>query len=331
MIKFFAKGFFPQYATVFVLGLALWFPAFMQSPAPPLQNVYWGPFALLLNRVVMVAGTTGTILAFLLTFFTGITVNTMAGNFNLSDKAGTLPLFLFVLLASFTPALTTASPFIIIVWLVILLFLTLFRHDDKEDNIMHSFDAGLITGLLTLFYYPLLLLVFLIWFALISIKGISWRNFVASITGLLFPVFLIYAWLFFTGNESVLFDKISEIPFYRLNTIFNRFTPDNALIISVTILIFISALSIMNKQKDLSIKQRSFLSVTGFYIMLSLILFSFFNSLEITFLLLPPAASVTLYHLFTGSTKTKWINISLWVFIAVVIINSWIKIFDVTQ
>jgi hypothetical protein len=331
MLKFFSKSFFPQYTAVFITGLVLWFPAFIKTPLLIEPDNYWGPIAVAFNRIAGLTGMAGTILAFFLTFITGMLTNTISGRFSLSDKSGTLPLFLFMLLASFTPEITVLSPFIVVLWFVILLFLILFKHEEKEENIMHSFDAGLIVGILTLIYYPLIIMLILIWFAFVSIKGINWRNFVVSIIGLLFPAFLIYSWYFFTGNEQLFFNSVSNIFVFNHYIPFTPFTNDNILVLFVTTLILLSAITIMNRQKDLSIRQRSFLTITGFYLLLSITIYLFFSPQTITFILMVPAASVTLYHLLSNNPKTRWVNIALSIFFIIVLINSWINLFDVTQ
>ena len=186
MLKFFTKGFFTQYAVIFFIGLTLWIPAIFRQTINYEPNEYWGLLSVATINIAKTSGVIGSIIAYLITFVTGLLINQLASNFKLTDRTGTFPLFLFVVLSSFSTSITGLSPYTLMMPFFVLILLIVYKHDEKDENIFHSLDAGIIVGILTLFYYPLALLMLLIWIAFASIKGVSWRNFVASLLGLIF-------------------------------------------------------------------------------------------------------------------------------------------------
>jgi len=322
MLKFFNKGFFTQYAVIFILGIALWMPAIMQHTLPSEPNNYRGFVNVALNNIAKTSGVLGYIIAYLIIFSTGLLINQLAANFKLSDIKGTLPLFLFVVLSSFSANITELSPFILMLPLIVLLLFIVYKHDEKNENIFHSLDAGIIVGLLALFYYPMALLMLLIWIAFASIKGVSWRNFVATLLGLIFPLFIVYVFFLFTNNEPAFFAQLAQIGTPKINHSYLPVTIDSILTIAITLIILFSAIKVMQQQRNLTIKQRSYFFITGFYIFLILIIQLFFSNQTITNLLFAPAASITLSYLLSERIKSKWVNGFTVLFIILILINS---------
>ena len=331
MLKFFSKGFFIQYAAVFILGLILWLPAILSEPVIISPDFYWGPLSVFFNELFIWLGFSGTILAYFIIYASGIMINKMTGYYGVTDRTGTLPLLLYVITSSFVQSLTVPAPAILFLPFIILLFVVFFKHDEKDESIMSSLDAGVIAGLLTLFYYPLAILILLIWFALFTIKGRSWRNYVVSFLGWTFPSFLIYAWYLFSGQETIFLNQIAEIGGFHFNTSFFTFSTEALLVIFVSLITFISALKVMNQQKNLSIKQRNYYFIFGFYILLFLIVNLFLSNGFVNVLLLAPAGAITLDNLLTSTNKPKWVNLALILFLLIIITNSWLSFYYAAQ
>ena len=332
MIKFFSKGFFVQYAVVFILGTAIWIPAFLTAPVSCQTNSYWGPVAILLNNLFVYLGYGATVLAYLIIFSTGILVNNMAGRFNISEKSGIFPLFLFVILSSCFPSLTALSPITLALPLIVLLFIILLKHSEKEETILSSLDAGIITGFLALIYYPLALLIIMIWFTIITLTKASWRNFIASILGIAFPAFLIYVYFFFSIKEDAFLDQANHIGFITLNPAFlSAITFDTITTLVMVAFVLISAIKVMQQQQNLTILQRGYLFLLGIYILVIFAINLLFSTQLITVLLFAPAGALTLNSLLSDGTKPKWVNLSLSLFLIIVFLNTWHNYLYATQ
>ena len=322
MLKFFTKGFFTQYAVIFFIGLTLWMPAIFRHTVNYEPNEYWGLLSVAIFNIAKASGVIGSIIAYLITFATGLLINQLASNFKLTDRTGTLPLFMFVVLSSFSTNITGLSPFTLILPLIVLLFFVVFKHDEKKDNIFTSLDAGIIVGLLSIFYYPLALLLLLIFIAFFSIKTVSWRNFVATLLGLIFPLFMVYVYFFFSNDEPAFFAQLAHIGAPQINYSYLPVTIDSIITIAITLILLISAIKVMQQQRNLSIKQRSYFFITGFYIFLMLIIQLFFSSQTITNLFFAPAGSITLSNVLSEKVKNRWVNGFMVLFIILILFNS---------
>jgi len=322
MLKFFTKGFFTQYAVIFFIGLTLWIPAIFRQTINYEPNEYWGLLSVATINIAKTSGVIGSLIAYLITFFTGLLINQLASNFKLTDRTGTFPLFLFVVLSSFSTSITGLSPYTLMMPFFVLILLIVYKHDEKDENIFHSLDAGIIVGILTLFYYPLALLMLLIWIAFASIKGVSWRNFVASLLGLIFPTFLVYAYFLFTNNEPAFFAQLTQIGAPTINHSFLPVTLDSIITITIILIILISAIKVMQQQRNLTIKQRSYFFITGFYVFLILIIQLFFSSQTFTNLFFAPAGSITLSNVLSEKVKNRWVNGFMVLFIILILFNS---------
>lgn len=322
MLKFFNKGFFTQYAVIFFIGLTLWIPAFFLHTTHYEPNGYWVFLSVAIFNIAKASGIIGSIVAYLITFVTGLLINQLASNFKLTDRTGTLPLFLFVVLSSFSASITGLTPFTLMLPLIVLLLFIVYKHDEKNENIFHSLDAGIIVGLLALFYYPMALLMLLIWIAFGSIKGVSWRNFVATLLGLFFPLFMVYVFFLFTNNEPAFFAQLAQIGAPAINHSYLPVTIDSIITIAITFIILISAIKVMQQQRNLTIKQRSYFFITGFYIFLILIIQLFFSNQTITSLFFAPAGSITLNNILSEKVKNRWVNGFTVMFIILILFNS---------
>jgi len=268
MLKFFNKGFFVQYATTFVLGLLLWLPAVVTRSGIEEPDFYWGGIAKVLYHATVSFPITGIILAFLLTYITGLFINRMATDYGLAGKTSTLPLFIFILLTGFSPSFHCLSPFVVSLPFLTLFYLLLFKHYQNENNIFLSFDTGVILGILALIYPPMAIMILVIWISLVSFKGISWRNFAVSFLGLLSPSFLVYAYYFFFGQEMLLTELFPVKTLLNFNLTYFPFTLNSLLSLLLALIVFITAIKVLQQQKNLTIQQRSHFVVVGISLLL---------------------------------------------------------------
>ncbi|RLD91378.1 MAG: hypothetical protein DRJ09_01325 [Bacteroidetes bacterium] len=331
MLKFFNKGFFVQYAFTFVLGLLLWLPAIVMSPLVEEPNFYWGELAKVIFDVNTNFPVTGIILAYLLVYITALFINRMATDFGLVSKTSTLPLFVFIVMIGFSPSFHYMSPFIIILPLLMLLYLLLFKHYHNENNVFLSFDTGVILGIIALIYPPTAIVILVIWISLLSFKGISWRNFVVSLLGLLFPAFLAYSYYFFSGNESLAAGLFPIKTLFNFNLTYFPLSLNSLLNLILLLVSFISAIKVMQQQKNLTIQQRSHYTAVAVSIFL-LLFVQLFLSLQLsTSLLLVPAAALTVSNMLSNSSlKSKWINLLLVSVVIVSLINSFLPMIYAT-
>ncbi len=325
MIKFFNKDFFKQYATVFFLMVLLWIPSvFLFTAVEPPQND-WGALTPIIQNINNSHSPVLILFSFFLIFITGMFINKTASDYGLTGKTSTMPLFIFVLITGFSPSLHHFSQFTLVLPFAAIFYTLIFRHYHNANNIFLSFDAGIITGIMALFYFPLSLLIFILWLSLLSFKGVSWRNYTVVLPGFLFPLFLVYSYLFFMGREPAFFSLLQHKISIGFNTNIFRLSLNNGLLILLTVLIFISAVKVSQQQKNLTIQQRSYFSVMSFSLFLLLFIQLFLSKQFNSLLLLAPAGALTLSNLLNNSSvKSKWLNLLVAIIVLAVLINNYI-------
>lgn len=332
MLTFFNKGFFTQYVTVFMLGVLLWLPAALTQPVIEEPNQYWGILARFLFYSNSSLPLLNIILAYLLTFITGLFINKLATDYGLIGKTSTLPLFIYILMTGFSPSFHSLSPFVFMLPLLTLLYHLLFKHYHKENNIFLSFDTGFILGIATLIYPPLAIMILAIWISLLTFKGISWRNFPASLMGLLFPAFMVYSYYFFTGHESLVAGLFPIKSLLNFNLFYFPFTLNSLLNLLLALFVLIAAVKVMQQQKNLSIQQRNHFTVVGVSLFFLLFIQLFLSLQLTTTLLLIPAGALTVSNIISNSLlKPKWTNFILIAFILISLLNSFLPFINATQ
>jgi hypothetical protein len=134
-----------------------------------------------------------------------------------------LPALLYVVLMSCFPEQLSFNPLLFTNFLIILFLNALFHFYRADSAVFHVFDAGLFVGIASLFYWPSMFLFPLIWVALILLRPFEWREWVASITGVLLPFIFFAVVLFWFDMMSLSSIQAIIQPFYQvqLSAVFN--------------------------------------------------------------------------------------------------------------
>ncbi len=196
-IKFFKSGFPVQYITIAIIGLLLWFRAFLDPLAMPLPD---GPVPLygLVYDLLKDTPRVAAILGFLLVLGESIWLTGVLNKHELVLKNSSLSSLVFILLMSFIPEQLTLTPVNIAVFLLIVILKYLLRSYNKPEHLDLVYGAGFFTAVASLFFLP-----FLIWFVFVPISFVifrsgQWRVWVGSLIGVATPFIFLsvyYFWL----------------------------------------------------------------------------------------------------------------------------------------
>lgn len=145
-----------------------------------------------------------TILTFILLFIEAIILNALANRFKVIPGESLFVAFSFLLLSCFFQKWHTFSAILIAGLPLLLLFHQLFQLFDTENGRTHAFNLGFIVGIVSLFYFPALVLVLLVWLALILARPFHLSEWLLVILGLLCPWYFLATYLFLTDQLSLL-------------------------------------------------------------------------------------------------------------------------------
>lgn len=136
----------------------------------------------------------------------GIIVLTLAFSWNafinsnsLLKQSSYFPALIFVLLASCRSSLICFYPSLIASLFLMLAIRRLAAGYKKDKALSEVFDAGLFIGIASLFYIPLVVFVVFLWIAILTIRSLIWREWVAALIGFALPFafILAYHYIFF--------------------------------------------------------------------------------------------------------------------------------------
>ncbi len=185
-----------------ILAIGIRLPYMLdQNPIPvfnynePFSTFIFGKYAYLWsNKVFNVLFTT------LLYYSAGLWLNKIVNDFSLIFKNTHLPSLLFVIITGIFPTFFTLDAAIIIIFLQLWIFIRLFNLYKTQQATMLTFDLGIIVSVASLFYFPAIAWIVLVWLALLIFRPFVWREWAASIFGAITP-YLFVAFFYFWVNR----------------------------------------------------------------------------------------------------------------------------------
>jgi len=294
------------------IGVGLWLTSFLTVyiKVPNPSFIYF-----FLNETNVI---TGNIIAFTTILISGIMISSFVNKSIYFNKINYLPAFFYVLLMSSMKEFSCHNPIIYANLFLILAFgrLHLIYQQEKCKN--HIFISSSYMFIATMFFFPYIVFLTLIWLVLFLIRPIVFKEWLMPFISFIvigFNLYIIYC-LFF---ENILFD------YNFINTSIIITSIDSALsnyIISVIALISIISIIALSKKYIQSVNRFKKLSLTTIYFLLiSITLSSYFYFADLnntSILIMAVPLSIILPFISYIRTK-KWIYETL-IFILVVLI-----------
>jgi hypothetical protein len=137
-----------------------------------------------------------TVVTVFLLYFQALILNAVAGNNRLVERNQLIVAAIYILMMSSTQTLVQPHIFILINFLIILQFNTVLRFYGRSEPFGALFDAGLIAGISTLFFYPSIVFLLIIFYALVTFGLFRWREWLIPAIGFLTPFMFVATWFF---------------------------------------------------------------------------------------------------------------------------------------
>lgn len=219
------------------------------------------------------------------------------------------------------------NPYIVINFFLFFFIRNIYRLPSVENPIPLIFNSSLMLGLASLYFLNIILLTIIIWLGLLLHRTNSWRNFMASIIGVIIPYLFILTWYYWSDQLQDYFLILSERSFFTFNTIISIDIPD--LIISVVISFFIvlGVLKTFVSLGEKNINLRRNLIITIYFLIFIVIIFILFATGLNAALLIVVPASLILSNAFHNLRNYKIYNIVFVVLFTLIIFNQYLKFF----
>jgi hypothetical protein len=246
--------------------------------------------------------------SFILIIIEALWLNNIVYKYQLVKKETFLPALFYVVLASSLREMLIFNAAIISNFFIIYAFKEILLMYDENATDRKTFNASLLISISSLFYFPSIILVLLIFISFIIFRIFSFRRWIIVLIGFLTPYlyiityYYIYDKLNFFIHNKILMNM--QIGYYNIFPIKNNIT---IAILSIIILLFlISFLNFIKKISDGVIRIREYKLVAVWFILLSLSTFLILSTDKIMLLymtILPLTIFMTDYFL---SFKKQW-------------------------
>ena len=295
---------------ILLIGFAIFLRLFIFLKLPAKVTFdFTEPFTKLLFSVPLentFSSETNIFIALAITLLQAIILNKIVNHYNLLGKPTFLPALLYVTSSTLLTPFALLSPPLICNFLVLWLiskFLSMYRRDDVRSVL---FDLGMIVGLGTVFYFPFISMLPLLWISLIIFRPFHWREWIIGLIGF-FTIFFFLA-VYYFWNDS--FDQFYQI-WLPLTTPFPtrlRFNIYEYLVLIPLLLIF--TLSVFQLRQNFF---RSFVQIRKsfqlLFFMFLLNMGSFYLNPEFRvyhFLLCAPPSAILLAYYFLHTSNKRW-------------------------
>lgn len=199
------------------IGLIFWIDAFVfykqteviVTNAPPLY-AWIAPF---LNSNPLF----NVIFGFVFLVIQSFLLNYVVTRHDLLDRTSSLAGLLYMVLMSSSFNLLQAHPVLFSNFFLILALDKVFSAYGEEEVFLEVFNVGLLIGIATLFYYPVISLMLVLLYALFIYYVFSLRGFMAALLGFLIPGFFLGLYYFLTDClQEMIVSIFTEIKLFEV-------------------------------------------------------------------------------------------------------------------
>ena len=183
---------------IILIAIGIWMPAFL-SPGILTEGRtgYSMPLYSLVTSFLDGHLLTSKLLAFGLMLYEAFLLVRINARFVLVQQRTLLPAIFFIIIAGHSPVLLQWNPVLPASIFVVLILNVIFRSYRDEPDSYRYFEAGILLGIGSLFYAPLIFLLVFIWFADMVQRPFYWREYIYPMIGLIVPYVFVMAYLFF--------------------------------------------------------------------------------------------------------------------------------------
>ena len=164
-----------------LLVIALWLPAFLSEPEHTFTNLM--PLYELFVSVVGGSGKLALIIGVLLVVAEGLLLNRIIDTHKILPERNNLVAFFYILFSSIHTSFLYANPVLLANLFIIIALGQLLTIYNQKSVLKEVFNASVLISIASLFYFPSILMILLIWATFIIIRPLEWRNYILSLLG----------------------------------------------------------------------------------------------------------------------------------------------------
>jgi hypothetical protein len=262
----------------------------------------------------LVSPLTNITLAGLVVFIQALLFNRIVNIYNVLGKSTLLPALIYVVASSvFTPFLFLSPPLVCNFFILFIVYRIL--SSQKNQNLISTmFDLGMLTAIGTIFYFPFIVMILILFIALIIFRPFNWREWVAVLIGYIVIVFLLgvyYLWNDSLGSFYAIWRPlVSNVPvFIRINV------QDYIVLLPITVTLILGFIQLRENFFRSYIQVRKTFQLLFFVVLITIMSFYLNPAYRINhFHLCVIPVSILMAYYFLHATK-RWFYESLFLLI----------------
>lgn len=296
LIRMFRSGYVVKIFMFLVISILLWIPAFI-TPSPPSTISTYGIAYDLLISTFNITGLVSVIIAFLLLLGQAVIFNAVLVENPFFSRSVFLPALIYVILMSYHPSFLTLHPALIANYFLIFSLKNLYNTYARKEAFRESFNASFWVAVASLFYFPAIFMMILVWSAFLIFRINSWREWLISFIGSGSPyLLLIMGFYLFDGMDYFSAYYPDSFSWLRVNLTLTTYDYIFWPVFLVLLLISFSKFSLGRTDKIISIR-KGFAVVNAYLFISGLSVFiSGPNPHLHAFLIFPPASVVIAFY-----------------------------------
>ena len=320
MIKFFRQSYAIQYVVIALMAIALWIPEFVSGKATLGLNEPVTPIYNLVDRLLSFSPIAQHAFAFVLLMVETLIFNAIMVNNQIVGKVSTMGAFVFVLLMSLTRTQINLYPFILSLVFILLAISNLFEIYLMPNPELNLLKTSVFIALASMCYFPSIVLVLWVLFALPIAKKGSLRLQLIPIFGFLFLYFVYFVWVFLFGDFQTLLtgyrDYFTSIKFSVRGFNYKIICLLSVLVVSTIFLLMGSGSASFEK----TVAVRTKISMTVIMAAFALLLLFLGGNVLMNGLIFIILA-ILISYAFSYTSNTGWVNLFLTLFLMLVFAN----------
>lgn len=289
MLRWISKsGTIIQFTIFTVLTSWLWIPAF-QNPLDAVITTDDGPLYTLLVSWIQAMPFLSVTIALVVIIFQSIVLFYIFQANGFFGRANFIPAMVVLITFSWNISYLTMHAIIPACIFIIIAINSILGMYGRQAPYRQVFTAAFAISVASLFYLPLVYMILLLWFSLISYRISSWREYVITIIGFVLPWVYYVSLLFWNDNVLIGLKKMAD-------SLFNLVLPErlsmiNILWLSVSVFILIITMTaVLNVVSDklISLRRRAWVMFSYCIASLIVVLLSGWPILSANYLFVIP-------------------------------------------
>ena len=306
---------------IILVIIITWSRAFTNS-APMLQVVTASPLYDVLFICIGSYPILCKILSLLLITIEAFLINHLLTENELIPRNSYIAAFLFIIFSGLFNEFINLNPILIVNLFIITAIWLFMRLYNLQETYSVVLNIGTLIGIASMFYFPAILFIILIWIGFIINRMIKWREWLISIIGLIIPYFFLTSYYFWFDKLDIKFKEYQN----ALQIIdFNSFSPTVYTYISIIfigILLIFSILKLLSIINEKAIRIRKLTSFIIWYMLCTFILLLFSKNYHLLggFMIFTPL-SIIITIFVNNFKKSFWFEGILWILIVLIVSN----------